>query len=339
MSLTFQSDIICFNCHNDSSMRYDYHEGTVICTLCGFISQKSFIDQTAEYRIFTDDNSSSTNPIRAGGSYNDYLKTGNLGVEIENTQVPQNHERTSFHLTSFGRQEKNYGFGVNKLKAWGSSLGLQGSVISGAIENFERLSEKKIRVGGKELAAMALLSACKKEENILLANAFENATGFKENKIWKIERRIKKKRVNEGKVEKPKWDSPLRESFNFNEKEVISLKKQTSEQIKFNSTKSSVYAVSFGNSLNLPFPIVKKIEDLAVKIENSGIFDGKNPKTIAGVAMMAAGRNGLKISEIARVCRISAPTIKKTCKMLIPHLKDLGLGEEHECIRNFLLSI
>ena len=336
MSLTFQSDIICINCHNDSSMRYDYREGIVVCTRCGLISQKNFIDQTAEYHIFADDNRSSTNPIRAEGTYNDHLITGDLGVQIEITQVLKNHEKASFHLTSFGRQEKNYGFGVNKIKAWGSCLGIHDRVISGAIEKFERLSEKRIRVGGKELAAMALLWACKKEENILLANAFENATGFKENKIWKIEKRIKKKRVNEKvKVEEQKCG----ESFNFKEKEVISLKKQTSETLKFESTKSSVYAVSFGNSLNLPFPIIKKIEEFAVKIENSRIFDGKNPKTIAGVAMMAAGQNCLEINEIARVCKISVPTIKKTCKMLIPHLKDLGLGEEHECIRNFLRSI
>ena len=341
MSLTFQSDIIYVNCLSDSSMRYDHREGVIVCIGCGLISQNRFIDQTAEYRIFSDENSSSTNPIRVGGTYNDHLITGGLGVQIEQKQSKK-HVRTSFNLTSFGRQEKNYGLWVSKIKAWGSCLGLQAksSIISGAIEKFERLSDKKIRVGGEKLAAMALLWACKKEKHIPLAKAFENATGFKENKIWKIEKKIKKKKVNEVKVEEPKCDSFEGESITFKEKHVISLNKQTSEETpKLFYTKSSVYAVSFGNSLQLPFQIVKKMEELAVKIENSGVLDGKNPKNIAGVAMLAVGHSVLKISQVAKVCEISAPTIKKTCKMLIPYLKDLGLGEEHESIRNFLFSI
>lgn len=321
MSLPNQSDIICNNCRSDSSMRYDYHEGTVLCTRCGLIAQNRFIDQTADYPIFIENRAEQTS-------------NGTLGVQIENLQEPQNHEKsnkTSFKLTTFDRKEKKHGFGISKIKAWGSCLGLNGNVISAAIEKFQRLSDKKIRVGGKELAAMALLWGCKKEKHVLLAKAFENATGFKENGIWKIEKKIKKNKV---KCEK---SLKFEEKYDYVGEEGMGLKKTISSNC--GTMKSSVYAVSFGNSLNLPFPIVRKIEEFAVKIENSGIFDGKNPKTIAGVAMVAVGQNRLKIKEIARVCEISVPTIKKTCKILTLHLKDLGLGEEEGCINDFLLSI
>lgn len=338
MSQIFQSDITCANCHSDSSMRYDYREGTIVCIACGLISQNRFIDQTAEYRIFSDENSSSTNPIRVGGTYNEHLITGGLGVQL-NKKPSKTYVRTNFYLTSYDRQEKKYGSGVSKIKTWGAGLGIQSSLISGAIERFEELSNKKIRVGGKELAAMALLWACKGKKHILPTKAFENVTGFKENKIWRIEKKIKKKKVNEIKVEERKCDS-LEESFTSEEKEGFNLKKTTSEEKpQFFRTKFSAYAVSFGNSLNLPFPVVKKIEEFAVKVENSEVLDGKNPKNIAGVAMLAVGHSVLKMSQVVGVCEISAPTIKKTCKMLIPHLKDLRLGEEQEKIKNFLFSI
>lgn len=325
MSQTFNSDIICDNCFSDSHMRYDHSQGIVVCENCGFISVNRFIEQTPEYRVYSPENSSSNiNPIRVGGTYNENLSPcGGLGVHLESKAPSKNIQTiTHYTLTSTDRQENTHDKWVKQITAWGQVFRLQDRVITLAIERFEDISKTE-RKQGKKVAAMSLLWASRKKKCLLLGDIFEDVTGVKPKISWKMEKSIKKRRIHQEIKTKQNNDNDAEE------------KKQSDDGTKEwvpTTTKPSVYAVNFGNALNLEAPLVKKIELFAIKVENSEVLTGKNPKTVAGVAMIAIGNGRLQIDGISSVSGISIPTIKQSCKHLILNLKELRLDKEEENI-------
>ena len=78
--LQFVDDQKCVMCHNTASMRYDYHEGSIVCIQCGYVAQQNFIDYTQEWRNFSEGNQSGTDPRRAGGPLNGSLEDGGMGT-------------------------------------------------------------------------------------------------------------------------------------------------------------------------------------------------------------------------------------------------------------------
>ena len=111
--LIVRSDIVCKNCHNDSSMRKDFQQGIIVCESCGLISSNRFIDETAEYRIFSEGGSGS-DPRRAGGVYNENLASGDLGTKIFDNKAAKNN----FPEKTLSVEDKKHSQGIRKIKDW-----------------------------------------------------------------------------------------------------------------------------------------------------------------------------------------------------------------------------
>ena len=153
-------DIICSNCHNDSSMRYDYQQGIVVCECCGLISESRFIDQTAEYRIFSEGGNGS-DPRRAGGVYNENMTSGDLGTRIDNKTG-----KKTYAEKTISSEDKKHSQGMRKIKDWAYALKLEQKIISAASEKFEKLLMNK-KFQGKNLDKIisTLLFWASKSEN------------------------------------------------------------------------------------------------------------------------------------------------------------------------------
>ena len=89
----------------------------------------------------------------------------------------------------------------------------------------------------------------------------------------------------------------------------------------------------------MPQFLIEKGKDLAKKIDDESILEGKNPRNIAGVVIYivtnATESNKISLTEIAKVSQIHENTMKNTIKKLISHLDELGYsGEEKKKIEN-----
>jgi len=271
-------------------MRYDYQQGVIVCESCGLISESRFIDQTAEYRIFSE-GSTGSDPRRAGGTYNENLTSGDLGTKIDNKMGKKNYAEKTI-----SNEDKKHSQGIRKIKDWAFALKLEQKIISAACEKFEKLlSNKKFQ--GKNLdkiISTLLFWASKSENNPISIEQLENVTGQNKAEIRKTLSRMKKE-----------------------DPSMLSL------------VKPSVFVGNFGGTLNMPLMIVEKAKKFAEVLENKGTFEGRNPRNIASVALyiMACCENFKKISlgEISKVSNIAENTIRTTCKNLSGELEGLEL--------------
>ena len=283
-------DIVCRNCHNDSSMRYDYKEGIVVCESCGLISESRFIDQTAEYRIFSEGGNGS-DPRRAGGTYNENLTSGDLGTKIDNKDRKKN-----FAEKTISNEDKKHSQAMSKIKAWAATLKLEQKIISAASEKFDKLLQNK-KFQGKNLdkiIATLLFWASKSENNPISLEQLENITGQNKGEIRKTLLKMKK-------------EDPT----------ILTL------------TKPSVFVKNFGGALNLPFDVVEKAKKFAEKLETNGTFEGRNPRNIASVALYIitnVENTKITLGEISNISNIAENTIRQTCKSLANELEGLGLA-------------
>ena len=314
-----QSDITCANCTSDTSMRYDYSQGIVVCQSCGLIATSRFIDQTSEYRVFSSENNNSNiNPSRAGGAYiEQQASSGGLGTYFDDKNplsknIPHQHQ-----LTCTDRQERNNDQWVKQIENWGKSLKLQDQVIKLAKAKFGELKTSEIKMGSEFAAAMALRWACRQKKCVLLDNAFENITKFDEESLWKLESKIKKNNVDR-KIKEEEKKTNHHDTFEENKENKKSNDDGAKEWVP-TTIKPSVYVLNFGKQLELP--LVKKMEAFAIKLEESGVLDGKKPQTIAGVAMFAMGKGSLTMDQVSSLCKIATQTLKATFNSLISRLK------------------
>lgn len=291
----YVDDIHCKNCHNEENMRYDHVNGNILCISCGNIAQKKFIDFTAEYRIFSDDNGNGgSDPNRVGGIYNENLEDGGLGTFLHFTG-----ERNNSHLFTNQINYKHFE-GVKKIKDWGFALGLENKIVKYAISNFEKFSNTKRSVfkNSDELLAAILFLSARSENSFLDLNELSNICGKEKKDIKRCFWLIKKCGFKSKNLDKT-------------------------------CMKPSYYAKLFADKLNLPPILTEKIKKIGEKIEEVGILDGKNPKNVASVIIYnetnCTEETKKTFKEIALISDISDQTIKTTYEILLTKLGSLDL--------------
>ena len=291
----FLDDIYCKSCQNQDNMRYDYHEGTVVCISCGAIAVKRFIDFTAEYNLFADSSDCTVDPRRAGGEVNENLLDSGLGTYLD----------IKTHMKAYRFYNRNTDIrhreGIRMLKTWGDLLGIEHGLINMAIGNLEQLINKKdIVKNTEELAAAVLFMTARAEKRFFNIADLEKISG--------------KSKKN---IKKCFW--LIRRSFN-------------SKNSGDNSMKPSFFAKVFADRLNLPGVLIEKIGKIGEKFENAGILEGKNPKNIASVIIYnesnCSEENRKSFKEISEISEISDCTIRKTYENLIRKLEGLDIQIE-----------
>ena len=180
--------------------------------------------------------------------------------------------------------ERGYSHGTQKIRDWSHSLNLQAEITNKALEIFEKIrGSKKLRGRSNEtVLATILFIASRTGEKPLMISEIEGLTLLKKHDIRKCFNIIKKLIPN------------------------------------YINTKPSIFVDTISSKLFLPNQISEASRSIADKISELGITDGKNPRTIASIAIFLASNlseNHKKtFKEISVHSEIAESTIKNTYK-------------------------
>lgn len=144
----------CKECKTDDYIRHCYGEGVIVCTNCGEVKQQSFVDQSAEWRNFSDGNQSGVDVRRGGGVVNPFLQQNGLGT----MSVGGNSARYSeFEKIMISAQDRSYNLAQQNIKDWAHTLKLPTIIANKSMEYYEKIQTTKALAGKKNVNA--LLSA------------------------------------------------------------------------------------------------------------------------------------------------------------------------------------
>ena len=300
--LVVKYDIFCNNCKSDCGIRKDYKQGSIVCIFCGFVIENGFIDLTAEYRKFSEDNGSGIDPTRAGGVFHENEPFGGLGTQISLTKNKNENMEKVMNHDEYKRNKIK-----RKIKSWGQYLQIERKIIATACEKFDELTNKtKLKGKKNSLVAPALLFwAGKFHQSPILLRTLEEISGK-------------------------------------SQKDILTTSHEMESQglIEFTLVPLTKYVENLGNSLDLPFHIVKKSKQFAEILEIKGTLDGRKPYNVASVIVYIVSNCEnfeSSVEKISKVSDISTTTIKKTCEIVRKNLDFLGLSfSEKEKIESFM---
>ena len=135
------------DCGKINSLVVKAHEGTLVCTSCGFVQQHSIIDQTNEKRVFSSDGGGadhSGSRVQARG--NPYMPQSDQ-IVIEGSSKEANALKTSY-INKYDGYERNLAEGQTKIRLLAESLNLNhADVKSHAYEYLKKIEDTKILKG------------------------------------------------------------------------------------------------------------------------------------------------------------------------------------------------
>jgi transcription initiation factor TFIIB len=284
----YNDDLVCSNCKNDNSIRYCHTEGVIVCQSCGFVTERRFVDLTAEFRVFVDGNNSGADPRRVGGQLDDGYTDGGLGVYVHR---PERGRGNSSRTMSTG--DRKYSQGCAKLKSWGLRMNLQGEIIDEAISIFKKVRQNpKLRGKHHEtILAAILFIATKIKECQIRPDTIENITG------------------------QPKDE--MKRCYNIIKRDIP----------EFTYTKPEKFVPGFCDKLGLTLITREAATKIAEKISTEGYIDGKNPRTVAGVSIFVAAylspNEKKTFKDISNYADIAENTIKQAYRDIHTNLKNI----------------
>ncbi|KAL5683887.1 hypothetical protein ACJX0J_010272 [Zea mays] len=92
------SDSYCPDCKKQTEVAFDHSAGDTVCTECGLVLEAHSVDETSEWRTFTNE-SNDNDPVRVGGPSNPLLTDGGLSTVI----AKPNGAQGDFLSSSLGR--------------------------------------------------------------------------------------------------------------------------------------------------------------------------------------------------------------------------------------------
>ncbi|CAM9002151.1 unnamed protein product [Rhodiola kirilowii] len=293
-------DGYCQDCKRPTEVAYDHANGDAICVECGLVLESHMVDETAEWRTFTDDNRDN-DPVRIGAPSNPFLQEQLL----ETTVVDVRKERRGSQVTNYITRAAAAAVGNNKS-------------YSSLVQSFSRIDDFCERLGVnkivKDLAcdlyvkvhpfiietrrdnsvvAACVHIACQKENQSRTLREMRMVTGVQEKKIVMGKNSVTK--ILNEKVQFMKLGAGT---------------EQTSDYLKR-------FAHNFGlnnRAIKAALEILKKSEEHDIRRSPTSIAAG-----IVYITCQLCGHN-LSARDISVVANTAEGTIKSTVKDLQPYL-------------------
>ncbi|KAB5524893.1 hypothetical protein DKX38_022642 [Salix brachista] len=160
-------DSYCPDCKRLTEIVFDHSAGDTICSECGLILEAHSVDETSEWRTFSNE-SSDHDPNRVGGPLNPLLADGGLSTTISKTSGGSN-ELFSGSLGKWqsrgANPDRNLIQAFKSISAMADRLGLVTTIKDRANEIYKKVEDQKPLKGRNQDAILAacLYIACRQE--------------------------------------------------------------------------------------------------------------------------------------------------------------------------------
>ena len=290
----------CDECGKINCLVVKQHEGTMVCSNCGIVSQLSMIDQTNEKRMFSSDLGSadqSASRVQQRGSpylpHNDSIVISGTSKEAKALQ--------NYPMNKYDGHDRNLAEGQTKIKLLAENLNLcHADIKAMAFDYLKKIEDNKI-LKGKSLDAKV---------GCVMYYAARN--------------KQRAKKVSE-----------ILHYVNSNSREINKCFKKCKELLKFVPMPPSQIIESSVHKLNLVPETLRAAKITADNFSKHSLCEGKRPQTIAGVSLFMVMVLSKKykhedqqslLDSISQAVGIGAGTIKDTYNQIYK-LKDRLLPE------------
>ena len=284
--MDYYYDEYCSNCRKNTPLAIDHLEGNVTCQVCGLVTER-VIDQTAEYRKFSAENDSGVDRERIGAIRDDSRADGGLGLAMTSSSSKRMADVQKMSMRLGPETEDLCRIRAMKiLRRWGDLLNLKKGILMKAEEQFLKVESKKKNFKGRSLESVmaALLYITSRMCSIeLRPHDIENVTGVAREEIGKAFKALKEYVDPIPSIDAPRWCSNL------------------------------------CAKMELPQNVAAAAFKIAEDIRDKRHMDGKNPRTIASVAIyiVVVNLSAQKECPLSLICshsKMAENTIKKAYK-------------------------
>lgn len=157
---------ICDKCKVPTAIIEDHQQGDLVCTECGLVLESRVIDESSEWRTFSDSDKGGMDPSRTAGPTNRMLAGGGLATSIgKNPDGTYNQTLTRLH--NAGRNPDRVMLAAfSKIGELADHLGMTSVVKDGACDIYRMVVKPGQPVLGKSQNAMfaaCLYISCRQE--------------------------------------------------------------------------------------------------------------------------------------------------------------------------------
>ncbi|KAG6547635.1 hypothetical protein Mapa_011084 [Marchantia paleacea] len=291
--------VVCPECHRATEVVVDHAAGDMVCSECGLVLEAHSIDETSEWRTFSNE-SSSNDPVRVGGPSNPLLTDGGMSTIITKPNGAQGD-----FMSSLGRwqnrgsnPDRSLIIAFRTIATMADRLGLVSTIKDRANEIYKKVEDLKSIRGRSQDAILAacLYIACRQEDK---------PRTFKE--ICSVANGASKKEIGRA------------------TKFIV---KQLEEEMGMSMEMGTIHAGDFlrrfcshlgmtNNAVRAATDSVKRSEQLDIR---------KSPISIAAAAIYMISQlsdDKKPLKDISRVAGVAEVTIRNSYKDLYPHASKL----------------
>ncbi|XP_052150610.1 transcription initiation factor IIB-like [Oryza glaberrima] len=290
----------CPECHRTTVVVVDHATGDTICTECALVLEERYIDETSEWRTFSDAGSGEDrDPNRVGGCSDPFLSHAELGTVVApaKRQAKDTASPPHVRVDSKSGQDSSLAVAFRAISDMADRLQLVATIRDRAKELFKKMEEAKLcaRVRNRDAAYAACLHiACRNEGNPRtlkeLASVMRDCQDKKE--IGRMERIIRRH-----------------------------LGEEAGTAMEMGVVRAADYMSRFGSRLGMGKPEVREAQRAAQTLEDK-LDVRRNPESIAAaIIYMVVQRAGAQTSarDVSKASGVAEATIKEACKELSQH--------------------
>lgn len=280
----------CPHCFTENTIIIDFTSGQVACTNCGCVVEDRIIDETSEWRNFSNENpgSGASDQNRVGGPINPYLDEVSLSTKIstKNNKGPL----AKYKHRAFESGNRSILRGMEKIEELAIKLELLMSIVEKSKDVYKTVMDNK-KLKGRSL------------EGIIAAIFYHVCRQNSANRsLSDIVTRLK-----------------------INKKEFVRCFKSIEPLITSSTDRDNVentvgLSNLFCNKLEIPIKIKSIAADITREVCEKELLAGRNPNTVASACIFYTSLlTDFKIDkkEISKISQISEITITNALNVII----------------------
>ncbi|GBG85311.1 hypothetical protein CBR_g39879 [Chara braunii] len=289
----------CPECKTQTEIVQDHAAGDMICKECGLVLESHSIDETSEWRTFTNE-AGNTDPVRVGGPSNPLLTDGGLSTIISR---PNGGGEIAGNLGRWQNRganpDRNLINAFRSIAGMAERLGLVSTIKDRANEIYKKVEDLKSIRGRSQDAILAacLYIACRQEDR---------PRTFKE--ICAVARDASKKEIGR--------------CYKFI---VRQLEEEIGVRMGMGTIHPESYLRRFCSHLGMPHEAVRATSEVVKRITEQ-LDIRKSPISVAAAAIYMISQlteEKKSLKDISRVAGVAEVTIRNSYKDLYPHASKL----------------